>query len=292
MIRLGLVGCGRLAELGYAPALDGLAGVEVRAVADPDGARAGALARRLGPGVSVHDSAGALIAAAAPDGLVISSPSAAHLADAEAAAGAGIPCLIEKPPADTLESSIAIAALEPAPWIGFNRRFQHAVRIGPVIRGAVELELEIRYRRASWRPHTVDDEALLDLAPHLVDLALLLSGEPEASVRSAVLARDRVSLELGLGESRATIRCSTDRPYYERVDVRAGGESVGRSGAGGPANALLTRLPWVEHPLVASLRAQLAAFAAAVEGRDPGLLAGAEDGLRVMRVIESVRAAA
>ena len=292
MIQLGLVGCGRLAEFGYAPALGGLRGVEVVAVADSDAGRAEALARRLGPDVTAHESAGALIAAAAPDGLVVSTPPAAHLGAAEAAAAAGLPCLIEKPPADTLEAAVAIAALDPAPWIGFNRRFQHAARIGRVTGGPCELELEIRYRRASWRPHTVDDDALLDLAPHLVDLALFLSGESQATVRSAILSRERVALELGLGESRATIRCATDRAYYERVDVRVGGERVGQSGDGGPANALLTRLPWVEYPLVASLRAQLAAFADALEGRDPGLLAGAEDGVRVMRVIESVRVAA
>ena len=288
MLRLGLVGCGRLAEVGYVPAASGLADLELVAVADPDAARAEALAAALGPGVSAHRDAAALVAAAAPDGLIIASPPASHLADAEAAAG--IPCLVEKPPAHDLAAAAALAALEPAPWIGFNRRFQHgAPLLGRIPGEPYELELEIRYRRASWRPHTGGDDALLDLAPHLVDLALLLSGAGEAAVRSATVARERATLELALGTGIATIRCATDRPYYERVAISAGGSVVASSTAGGPAKALLTRLPGIEHPLISSLRAQLAAFAEAVAGRDPGVLASADDGLRVMRVIDSVR---
>ena len=49
----------------------------------------------------------------------------------------------------------------------------------------------------------------------------------------------------------------------------------------------MTRLPAVAHPLIASLRAQLSAFAAAARGADGGLLATAEDGVRAMRVIEA-----
>jgi len=46
-LRLGLVGCGRLAELGYAPAAAAARGVEIVAVADPDRDRRGLLAGKL-----------------------------------------------------------------------------------------------------------------------------------------------------------------------------------------------------------------------------------------------------
>ena len=46
-LRLGLIGCGRLAELGYAPAIARLGEVELVAVADPDRERRDAVG---GPG--------------------------------------------------------------------------------------------------------------------------------------------------------------------------------------------------------------------------------------------------
>jgi len=296
-VRLGLVGCGRLAEVGYAAAVRGLAAVEIVALADPDAGRREALATRLGTRgdreVPAFSSAEALLDGAQVDALLIASPAAAHRADAELAAAAAIPCLIEKPPADDLEAAEAIAALEPTPWIGFNRRFQHARRVRDRIPAgtALALDLELRYRRDSWRPHAVDDGALLDLAPHLVDLALLLAGSAKVEVHSATISPARVELELALGRSSATIRCATDRPYLERIVVRGtDGSRLGASHAGGPARALLTRLPAVRHPLVTSLRAQLVAFAAMARGNERSLLATAADGVRVMRVIEAAGA--
>ena len=53
--------------------------------------------------------------------------------------------------------------------------------------------------------------------------------------------------------------------------------------------AITSRLPGRAHPLVESLRDQLAPFAYAIRGAGPGLLASAEDGARVMRVIDEAR---
>ena len=52
---------------------------------------------------------------------------------------------------------------------------------------------------------------------------------------------------------------------------------------------LASRLPGAEHPLTASLRAQLAGFLAAVRGENGQAPASAEDGARVMRVIDHAR---
>ena len=62
------------------------------------------------------------------------------------------------------------------------------------------------------------------------------------------------------------ISCANDRPYRELVEVReAGGATVARSAAGGAVGLIAGRLPGREHPLVASLRAQLGRF----RGRRP-----------------------
>ncbi len=294
-LSLGLIGCGRLAELGYAPAAAGLADVELIAVADPEPRRreriARLVARRAAP-PRVHGSAAELLAEGRVDAVVLASPPGEHVRQAELASRAGIPCLVEKPPALGHAGAERIAALDPPPWIGFNRRFQHGARLLGSIpaHGWLELELELRYRRAAWRAVAVDDDAVLDLGPHLVDLALMLSGSAAVRVRSAALAPRRAVIELEWERGRARIACATDRPHSERVVARdERGRVLARSVAGGPHAALAGRLPGRVHPLVASLREQVAAFAAALAGGDPGVLATAADGARVMRLIDEAR---
>jgi predicted dehydrogenase len=266
-LRLGLVGCGRLAETGYLPAIAGDAGVELVAVADPE-----------------------LLDAARPDAVIVASPPGDHLDHAHLASEAGIPCLVEKPPAPDLAGSERLAELARPPWVGFNRRFQHGARLIEAMpaEGPLELLLELHYRRASWAAVSIRDDAVLDLAPHLVDLALLLTRAPTAMVRSATLSAERAELELETDRGRARIRCATDRAHRELVVVRRpGGARIAATRAGGFLRGAMTRLPAVAHPLIASLRAQLSAFAAVARGADGGLLATAEDGVRAMRVIEA-----
>ena len=69
-LRVGLVGCGRIAERGYVPALARAAGVELVAVADVEPARCAAVA----PGVPAFDSLPALVAGAGPEALVVATP--------------------------------------------------------------------------------------------------------------------------------------------------------------------------------------------------------------------------
>jgi predicted dehydrogenase len=288
-LRLGLIGCGRLAELGYAPAIAGLDGLELAAVADPSPERRELLG--AGAGASVHESAGELLAAGEVDAVVIASPPAEHLWQAELAGRAGVPALVEKPPAPTGTGAARLAALDPAPWIGFNRRFLHGTALLDRVPadGPLELELELRYRRDSWRPVAVADDALADLAPHLVDLALLLTGFGPARVRAASLSASRADLALETARGPAAIRCATDRPHHEAVAVRAIGGAAARSRAGGPLAAITGRLPGRAHPLVASLRGQLEAFARAVRGGDPGALATAAQGAVAMELIDDAR---
>ncbi len=294
-LRIGLVGCGRLAELGYVPAFSRAEEVVLAAVADPVAGRrdriAGMAAAR-GVRPTSHAEAGELLAASDVEALVIASPPVEHLRQAQLAAGAGLPTLVEKPPALAGAGAEQLAALRPAPWIGFNRRFQHGA--GMLARlpadGALELELQLDYRRRSWRPLTVDEDVLTDIGPHLVDLALVLSRADGARVTTARISRARAELELETSRGRARIRCSNDRPHRERVSARGeGGRRLATISTGGPVAALTSRLPGRAHPLVESLCDQLAAFARAVRGGSPGLLASAEDGARVMRLIDDAR---
>ncbi len=297
-VRLGLVGAGRLAEAGYVPAAAAAAGVTLVAVADPDPRRRARVAALAG-GVPAHPDCAALLAAADVDALVLATPAAAHLADARAAAAAGIPVLVEKPPAPDRDGAAALAALAPPPSVAFNRRFDPAVAAlrAAVPRGAeVGLRLEIGYRRGGWGAHTVTDDALLDLGPHLVDLARWLTGEEVTDVRRVTVTPQRAGFDLVLGPARARVRCATDRVHRERVAVRRrDGTPVGQHRVGGPVAAVLGRLPGAgrrPHPLVASLTAELVAFARTVRGTPDPTLGTAADGVAAMAVLDEVRARA
>ena len=130
-LRLGLIGCGRLAELGYAPAIARLGEVELVAVADPDRERRDRLAD-LVAGVRSYETAAELVGAGGAEALVIASPPVEHVWQAELASRAGLPALVEKPPAPSGAGASRLARLDPAPWVGFNRRFQHGERLAPL----------------------------------------------------------------------------------------------------------------------------------------------------------------
>ncbi|MDN5857304.1 MAG: Gfo/Idh/MocA family oxidoreductase [Pseudonocardia sp.] len=295
-VRIGLVGAGRLAEAGYVPAARAAAGVRLVALAEPDPARRAFVAAAAG-GVPGYPDAGSLLAAGGVDAVVLATPAAAHLADAEAAAAAGVPVLVEKPPAADLAGATALAALDPPPWIGFNRRFEAGMA---KLRAAVPpgtpvgLILDLAYRRRSWGAHAVADEALLDLGPHLVDLARWITGAEVTDVVRAAVSRERAEFDLVLGAARARIRCAADRPYRERVEVRhRRGDLIARRVKGGPVAAVRDRLAPGPHPLVASLTAQLEALAASVRtGAPDPLLGTAADGIAVMATLDAVRACA
>jgi predicted dehydrogenase len=292
-LRLGIAGCGRIVERGYLAAARALPEIAVVAVADPDPERVGQLARTA-EGPVVFTDVAELIAAGGIDALLVAAPAQAHLALATLAAGAGLPCLVEKPPAPDLADATALAALVPMPAIGFNRRFLQGTELSSSVpaEGWLELELEMRFRRTGWGAHLSRDEALLDAGTHLIDLAAFLAGAGPIAVRDAVVEPERASLELELSRGRARIRCATDRAYAERVEVR---DRSGRQLAAsqiGRLGASVARLRGGEDPLVLSLRDQLKQFAARVRGEAAAVLASAEDGAIAMSVIEAARRSA
>jgi predicted dehydrogenase len=106
-----LIGCGRIAEQGYVPALARAQGVLLTAIADPLPERCAQAA----PGVPSSSTAAELIDARVADALVLATPVAAHVPDVRLAAEAGLHVLIEKPPARTAQQAAELAALDPSP---------------------------------------------------------------------------------------------------------------------------------------------------------------------------------
>jgi predicted dehydrogenase len=204
--------------------------------------------------------------------------------------------LVEKPPAPDRAGAAALAALDPVPFVAFNRRFDPAIaalRAATPRHAEVAVVAEIAYRRGGWGPHAVADDALLDLGPHLVDIARWITGAEVTGVRRALVTFERATFDLDLGAARARIRCATDRLHHERVEVRhRDGTLVGRHRVGGPVAAVLGRLRSGPHPLVTSLTDELEAVARTVRGAPDPVLGTAAEGVAVMTVLDEVRARA
>jgi predicted dehydrogenase len=292
-VRVGLVGCGRLAERGYLPALAQTGSVSLVAVADLDLARCEALA----PGVPAHATADDLLASADVELLVLAHAASAHVADACAAADAGVACLVEKPPARAAEEARRLVGLEPAAWVGFNRRFEPSIatmRAQLAAAPPAALELELSILPSAWAAFDGSESSLLDLGPHLVDLALWLTGREPSRVRVQQVTEHDSVFSLDLGDMDASVRVSHRNAWHERVVARdARGRAVARFERGGLARRLAARArSGRPGPLVDSLAEQLAAVATAVRGGPvDSRLAGAAEGVAVLAVLDAVAAA-
>ena len=305
-MRLGIAGCGRIAERGYIPAAVAAEGVTIAAFADPNTDRRDEclrLWRETGYEASGYPGLASLLAAEPIDLLVVAAPLDYHVALATEAAEAGVRSLVEKPPAPDLAGALRLAELEPEPVLAFNRRFLQGTELRDSIpaEGWIELDLELRFKQGAWGAHEVRDEALLDAGIHLVDLACFLGGGAPIAVRQAQIAPQRASFELELSRGRARVQCATDRSHHEIVSVRdRGGKTLARSTWGG-LGARLAGLAGRPDPLGLSLQRQLEALRDAAandpafvlcspegdKGRTP--LACAHDGVAAMAVVEAAR---
>jgi predicted dehydrogenase len=294
-LRLAIVGCGRISELGHLPAIRRVPEVRLCAVADPDRSRRERLARLAFGDPPGFESVADMVTATRPDAVIVASPPELHLEHAEIASAAGARVLVEKPPGLGREEAERLALLDPPVWVGFNRRFSHLPALfGRVpADGELALRMRIAYRRASWRPHEVRDDALADLGPHLADLAgCLLGGELSAARAPSVESRC-ARVELVGARGTAEVECVIDAPWGERVDVRhRDGRLAARSVQGGPLRGVAARLGRREHPLVDSLTRQLRSFARAAGGNGDAALATARDGARAMRALDAARRSA
>lgn len=178
----GLIGAAHIARIAAAP------DCRLVAIADPD-----AGAARFG--VPVYGDLDDLLARERPDGVILATPNQAHRAGAEACLQAGVPVLVEKPVADTLEAAralCAVAAQTGVPvLVGHHRRHSAAIararqiladgQIGRLvtISGSSWFLKPADYFNVAWRRQPGAGPILINLI-HDIDLMRFLCGEVTA----------------------------------------------------------------------------------------------------------------
>ena len=201
-VRWGIVGCGWVARDYVAPALAADSTARLVAACDPDPI---ALAR-VAPdavGVSRHSDLADFLATPGLEAVYVATPNHLHRPVVEAAARAGKHVLCEKPMATSLADAEAMVAACQAHGVryatAFDQRFQaRHRRLRELVRaGRLGIITAVRVHYACWTPADwsppttagphdnwrVDPAragggAFIDLAPHGLDLAQVLLGEP------------------------------------------------------------------------------------------------------------------
>lgn len=189
MLRLGLLGCGRIGQV-HARSAGHIAGVAVTAVADAFAAPAAELAAQTG--AKVMEPA-ALIESAEVDAVVIGTPTDTHYDLIQAAAASGKAIFCEKPvdmSADRIRQCIsAVEAADVSFLTAFNRRFdpnfaniQSRIAEGEI--GNVEI-VTILSRDPSPPPISYIKSSggiFRDMMIHDFDMARFLLGEEPVTV--------------------------------------------------------------------------------------------------------------
>jgi len=193
-VRVGLAGLGSMGR-NHLRVIGANAGAQLVAIADP--LRAALDAATAQAGARGFTEPLAMIAEADLDAIVIAAPTTAHLPLALAAIGRGIPVLVEKPLAPTVDEALELVAASRATGVpvqvGHVERFNPAVReLGRLLH--VERWLStvfaITTRRAGPFPARIRDVGVtVDLATHDVDICCWIAGERPVRVHAETAQR-------------------------------------------------------------------------------------------------------
>ena len=198
----GIMGCGWVARDYAGPAIAASSNGRVAALYDPD-PHSLARAAALFPGASATSDLAAFLAVRGLAAAYVAAPNHAHRTLVEAAASAGLAVLCEKPMATTLADAEAMVAACRGASVryatAFDQRFHaaHRAMAGLIAEGRLGTVTAVRIVYACWLPadwagaggdnwridpRRAGGGALMDLAPHGLDLAATLLGEPLVDV--------------------------------------------------------------------------------------------------------------
>lgn len=202
VVGAGVIGRTHIGALARTP------GLRLSALVDP---MPGAASLAKENGVPFFASVEALIAAAPPGGIIIASPNETHLPIARACLNAGIPVLLEKPPANSLaevQDLVDTAARTRVPvLVGHHRRHNPMIRaaheaihggaIGDLVIATVlcTLKKDDAYFEVPWRTRAGSGGPLHINLVHEIDLLRYFFGEVASVTAQVSDARRRLDVE-------------------------------------------------------------------------------------------------
>jgi predicted dehydrogenase len=308
-----VVGVGALGRH-HARHLSQLPEVSLVGVCDTDPARAHAVAAELG--TRAFTELDPLLAQV--EAVTVAVPTQAHAEVGLRTLARGVPLLMEKPLAATMDEADALVAA--ATRRGLQLQVGHIERFNRALRAA-EAHLDgPRYiesqRLAPFQPRGTDVAVVLDLMIHDLDLVLRLTGGAEATeVRASGLsllsphldlANARVEFANGAVALATASRVSRERIRrlrlfqpngYLSLDLASGGGEFmrirpgWRPGTGTQLSDVVERIS-LEAPEADALRLELESFVHAVRGGHPAVVSGAEGRAALalaLRVADAVR---
>lgn len=308
---VGVIGVGALGRH-HARHLATLPDVRLVGIHDTDADRAAAVAEELG--TRAFAELEALLAEARAVSVAVPTP--VHAEVGLRALDRGVPVLMEKPLAATLEEADAL--IRAARARGLQLQVGHIERYNRALRAAEPYLDEPRYiesqRLAPFQPRGTDVAVVLDLMIHDLDLVLHLTGGQEAvEVRASGLsvlsphfdiANARVEFANGAVALATASRVSRDRVRrlrlfqpngYLSLDLASGGGEFMRlrpdwqPGTGSQLSDVVERVV-LEAPEADALRLELQSFVHAVQGERPVVVSG-EQGRAALALALRVSAA-
>ena len=319
-LKVGVIGAGAWGR-NHVRTVAGLADAELAAVCDTDPKTRERVGRQY-PGAFVTAELGALLERC--DAVIVASPAGTHAAMARRCIEAGKPCLMEKPFALSVRDAEAVAALaaeRKVPVLAGHLLVFHAAvdRLRALMQGGELGKVFYLYGlRVNLGQVRQDENALWSFGPHDVSVALHLLGDAPTRVAaqgksylqpkiedvvfltmefaSGVLAHVQLSWLDPHKERKLTVVGAKKmvvfddmepreklRIYDKGVDRPPEYGSFGESLAIREGDIFIPRIPTIE-----PLAAELAHFVRVARGTEPPRAgAGAEDGVRVVRVLEA-----
>lgn len=204
-IRWGIAGCGWVARDYVGPAIQASANGILATVYDPDPVSRSRAEQQFA--VPAHADLATFLATPGLGAIYVAAPNHAHRPLVEAAAAAGLPVLCEKPMATTMDDARAMVDACARAGVryatAFDQRFHaaHRALAALIAEGRLGTVTAIRIVYACWvpadwagdnwriDPRRAGGGALMDLAPHGLDLSAFLLGEPLMEVFAIGQAR-------------------------------------------------------------------------------------------------------
>ena len=321
VLNWGIAGCGWVARDYVGPAIQASANGRIAALYDPD-----PVSRRRAEaifGTAAHSDLHSFLATPGLGAIYVAAPNHAHRPLVEAAAGVGLQVLCEKPMATKYED--AQAMVEACSRAGvryataFDQRFHaaHKALAALVAEGRLGTVTAVRIVYACWLPadwagdnwridpRRAGGGALMDLAPHGLDLTAYLLSEPLVDVAAMGQARvHRYKVEDGallmarsksgvLLQMHVAYNCPETLPRRRLEVVGTAGQAIARDTMGqtpGGSLELIDAATGVPQPIEvpgadrSPFLNQVEAFADSVLG-DAAFPFAAEADLAMMRLI-------